>query len=362
MKAVDRALLVNRVCDEFEAKLKSGEKVLLDGFVQSVENEFKDEALVESLLSELIALEIGYSENREAAADSLRSRYPQQAKQIKEALRDGSLFGTLNDGSDTAVGDEPGAAGQIQVASQMIGPYRLLSKLGEGGMGTVWKAEQSTPVKRQVALKLINSSASSSQIMARFEAERQALAMMDHPNIAKIFFGGATDSGQPYFVMELVKGAPLTKYCDDNKLTIEKRLRLFVSVCKAVQHAHQKGIIHRDLKPSNVLVTVADGEAIPKVIDFGLAKATERTTKLTDKTMATEFGKVVGTLRYMSPEQAGLDDSGIDTRTDVYSLGVILYELLTGSTPLTNETIEAVSYTHLPSPRDATLSRMPSSA
>ena len=349
MKEVDQVLLINRVCDEFESKLKTGEEALLESFVESAAREFKDEELVQSLLSELIALEILYGDDKEAVANSLRSRFPKQAKQIKEALKEGSLFGTLDDVRNGTLAENQ-LKSHVQVeldegrathtASQMVGPYKLLSKLGEGGMGTVWKAEQSTPVKRLVALKLIKPSAGSSQVIARFEAERQALAMMDHPNIAKILFGGTTDNGQPYFVMELVQGAPLTEYCDSNKLSIEQRLRLFIPVCKAVQHAHQKGIIHRDLKPSNVLVTVADGEAIPKVIDFGLAKAAEQTVKLTNRTMLTEYGSLVGSLRYMSPEQAELGQSGIDTRTDVYSLGVMLYELLTGSTPLQNQTIE----------------------
>ena len=220
-----------------------------------------------------------------------------------------------------------------------IGPYKLLQQIGEGGMGAVWKAEQEKPVRRMVAIKLIKSDIASEEITARFEAERQALAMMDHQNIAKVLDAGSTDDGSPFFVMELVKGVPLTKYCDENKLSINERLQLFIHVCKAVQHAHQKGIIHRDLKPSNVLVTLYDGEPVPKVIDFGLAKALEHTTKLTDKTMFTEFGKIVGTLQYMSPEQAETNAMDVDTRTDIYSLGVMLYELLTGSTPLDKETL-----------------------
>ncbi|MDG2013602.1 MAG: protein kinase, partial [Pirellulaceae bacterium] len=224
-------------------------------------------------------------------------------------------------------------------ASSFIGPYKLLQQIGEGGMGSVWMAEQEYPVKRRVALKLIRADMGSKETIARFEAERQALAMMDHPNIARVLDAGTTDGGSPYFVMELVKGVPLTDYCDQNKLSIRERLELFVPVCAAVQHAHQKGIIHRDLKPSNVLVTLYDGKPTPKVIDFGLAKALEHTTTLTDKTMFTEFGKVVGTLQYMSPEQAEINALDVDTRTDIYSLGVMLYELLTGSTPLEKETL-----------------------
>jgi serine/threonine protein kinase len=223
---------------------------------------------------------------------------------------------------------------------KQIGPYRILQKIAEGGMGAVYMAQQSEPIKRRVALKLIKAGRDTEQIIARFEAERQALAMMDHANIARIFDAGTTDDGSPYFVMELVNGIPLTEYCDNNKLSIQQRLELFVPVCKAVQHAHTKGIIHRDLKPSNVLVGLYDGVPVPKVIDFGLAKATEHQLVLTDKTMFTEFGQIVGTLQYMSPEQAEMNQLDIDTRTDVYSLGVMLYELLTGSTPLDNQTMK----------------------
>lgn len=219
-------------------------------------------------------------------------------------------------------------------SSGQIGPYKLLKKLGEGGMGTVWMAEQSKPVRRRVALKVIKAGLDNKQVIARFEAERQAVAMMNHESICKILDAGTTELGQPFFVMELVSGVPLTQYCDQNKLSIDERLALFIPVCKAIQHAHQKGIIHRDLKPTNVLVSLADGRPVPKVIDFGLAKALEHQTKLTDKTMFTELGQVVGTLQYMSPEQAELNQLDIDTRTDIYSLGVMLYELLTGSTPI----------------------------
>ena len=226
-----------------------------------------------------------------------------------------------------------------QPTAKQIGPYKLLQQIGEGGMGTVWMAEQERPVRRRVALKLVRGEFGSKETIARFEAERQALAMMDHNNIAKVLDAGTTDSGSPYFVMELVKGIPITQYCDNNKLGISERLELLIPVCRAVQHAHQKGIIHRDLKPSNVLVTLYDGKPVPKVIDFGLAKALEQQTKLTDKTMFTEFGQVVGTVQYMSPEQAEMNALDVDTRTDIYSLGVMLYELLTGRTPLDKETI-----------------------
>jgi serine/threonine protein kinase len=219
-----------------------------------------------------------------------------------------------------------------------LGPYRLLRQLGEGGMGAVFLAEQSHPVQRIVALKIIKPGMDSAQVIARFEAERQALALMDHPHIAKVLDAGTTDSGRPYFVMELVKGVPITKYADEHRLTPRQRLELFLPVCEAVQHAHQKGIIHRDLKPSNVLVALYDDRPVPKVIDFGVAKATG--ARLTERTLFTEFGAVVGTLEYMSPEQAELNQLDIDTRSDVYSLGVLLYELLTGTTPLSRERLK----------------------
>jgi eukaryotic-like serine/threonine-protein kinase len=224
----------------------------------------------------------------------------------------------------------------------VVGPYKLLQQIGEGGMGTVFMAEQTQPVKRKVALKVIKSGMDSRQVIARFEAERQALAMMDHVNIARVLDAGATDSGRPYFVMELVHGVPITKYCDDNQLTPRERLELFVPVCQAIQHAHQKGIIHRDVKPSNVMVTLYDGKPVPKVIDFGVAKATEH--KLTERTLFTQYGTMVGTLEYMSPEQAEMSALGVDTRSDIYSLGVLLYELLTGSTPLTRKRFKDAAY------------------
>jgi WD40 repeat protein/serine/threonine protein kinase len=217
-------------------------------------------------------------------------------------------------------------------AGQMIGNrYRLQERIGEGGMGEVWVATQIAPVKRRVALKLIKAGMDSRAVVQRFEQERQALALMDHPHIAKVLDGGITEEGRPYFVMELVNGLALTKFCDEMKLGIRERLELFVPICQAVQHAHQKGIVHRDLKPSNILVTLIDGRPIPKVIDFGVAKATGG--KLTDVTMSTQFGAVVGTLEYMSPEQSGFSGADVDTRADIYSLGVILYELLTGLKP-----------------------------
>src|SRR5262245_2274361 len=220
----------------------------------------------------------------------------------------------------------------------VIGPYKLLEQIGEGGFGVVFLAEQTEPVRRKVALKVLKPGMDTRQVVARFEAERQALALMDHPNIAKVFDGGATPCGRPYFVMELVKGVPITEFCDQHQMTPRQRLELFLPVCQAVQHAHQKGIIHRDLKPSNVLVALYDGRPVPKVIDFGVAKAAGQS--LTDKTLVTGFGNIVGTLEYMSPEQAEVNQLDIDTRSDIYSLGVLLYELLAGSPPFTRKELE----------------------
>lgn len=253
---------------------------------------------------------------------------------VESLLAEHQQLGSFMDVPSQAVArtvDLPGAPPVAECPGTVIGPYKLLQPIGEGGMGVVYMAEQAAPVRRKVALKIIKPGMDTREVIARFEAERQALALMDHPNIARVFDGGATEACRPYFVMELVRGVPITDYCDQNNLPIHERLELFVTVCHAVQHAHQKGIIHRDIKPSNVLVTMHDGRPVPKVIDFGVAKAIGQ--QLTDMTMFTQFAQMVGTPLYMSPEQAQLTGLDVDTRGDIYSLGVLLYELLTGTTP-----------------------------
>ncbi len=273
-------------------------------------------------------------------------------QQVGQLLKVHREAGSFLDRPATAVGATglyppvPGeeiAAGPLRERpGTVIGPYKLLQQIGEGGMGTVFMAEQTHPVQRKVALKVIKPGMDSRQVIARFEAERQALALMDHVNIARVLDAGATASGRPYFVMELVHGVPITTYCDDNRLTPRERLGLFVPVCQAIRHAHQKGIIHRDVKPSNVMVTLYDGKPVPKVIDFGVAKATEQ--PLTERTLFTQYGTMVGTLEYMSPEQAEMSALGVDTRSDIYSLGVLLYELLTGTTPLSHKRVKEAAY------------------
>jgi serine/threonine-protein kinase len=262
-----------------------------------------------------------------------------QVARLLDAHRQGgslpgrAVLGLDRTGAYQSLSESPGT---------VIGPYKLMEQIGEGGMGLVFVAEQQHPVRRQVALKVLKPGMDSRQVIARFEAERQALALMDHPHIAQVFDGGTTPAGRPYFVMELVKGVPITDFCDHHHLPIRARLELFGDVCSAVQHAHQKGIIHRDLKPSNVLVVSHDGEPVAKVIDFGIAKALGQ--HLTDKTIYTQLAQLVGTPLYMSPEQAGQSGLDIDTRSDIYALGVLLYELLTGRTPFDPERLRQAGY------------------
>ncbi|MGH7967961.1 MAG: serine/threonine protein kinase, partial [Limisphaerales bacterium] len=263
-----------------------------------------------------------------AGDDALRKRL----KAVLAAVEPGEP--TVSDGTAVArptlridFADTP-----TEAVGHTIGRYKILQNIGEGGCGSVYMAEQEQPVRRRVALKVIKLGMDTKAVIARFEAERQALALMDHPNIARVLDAGSTETGRPYFVMELVRGIKFTEYCDQNHLGVRQRLELFTQICQAIQHAHQKGIIHRDIKPSNILVTLHDGVPVPKVIDFGIAKATTD-QRLTDKTLFTAYEQFIGTPAYMSPEQAEMSGLDIDTRSDIYSLGVLLYELLTGRTP-----------------------------
>jgi hypothetical protein len=293
-----------------------------------------------------------YCQALEITDPEQRRQFLNQACGADEALREqverllglsqsaGDFFSECHSALEAAAADADPAQVPLAAASALeaeaqesgrIGPYKLLQKLGEGGCGVVYMAEQEQPIRRRVALKIIKLGMDTKSVIARFEAERQALALMDHPNIARVLDAGATETGRPYFVMELVYGVKITEYCDQNRVSMQERLELFIQVCNAVQHAHQKGIIHRDLKPSNIMVTMRDGVPIPKVIDFGIAKATEQ--RLTDKTLFTSYAQLMGTPAYMSPEQMEMSELGLDTRSDIYSLGVLLYELLTGRTP-----------------------------
>jgi len=294
-----------------------------------------NESLEESLFQ--AALEKSSPEERAAFLDVACRDHPALRARL-ELLLEG-CFGATGFLPDQPSG-QPALVPANETPGDRIGRYKLREKIGEGGCGVVYVAEQEQPVRRKVALKVIKLGMDTKNVMARFEAERQALAMMDHPNIAKVLDGGATETGRPYFVMEMVRGTRITDYCDQNQLSTPERLELFIKVCQAVQHAHQKGVIHRDLKPSNILVTVNDGAAVPKVIDFGIAKATEG--KLTDLTVYTDLRQFIGTPAYMSPEQATMTSLDTDTRSDIYSLGVLLYELLTGHTPFDTKELLAL--------------------
>jgi non-specific serine/threonine protein kinase/serine/threonine-protein kinase len=304
------------------------------------------------------AVEICSNEERAAFLDRATHGNAELRRQVESLLKAHSRAGRFLEypAATPTVAVEPSTPGEAP--GTIVGPYKLLEQIGEGGMGEVWMAEQREPMQRKVALKIIKAGMDTRRVVARFEAERQALALMDHPNIAKVLDGGTTSpvplgegqgegshapASRPYFVMELVKGTPITAYCDEHRLTLRERLELFVQVCHAIQHAHQKGIIHRDIKPSNVLIAPYDGRPVPKIIDFGVAKAIGQ--RLTERTLYTGFGAVVGTLEYMSPEQAELNSQDIDTRSDIYSLGVLLYELLTGTTPLSHDSVTHAAFT-----------------
>lgn len=321
----------------------------------------QDPNLIQNLflrLAELSAAERHELLEQEAGSDvELRQRVEAllKAHDESDSLLDqpsGEIDATLSFESGNAE-ERSGAAStsgtRVRAESQpgavIVGRYTMVERIGEGGMGEVWTAKQTEPVKRKVAIKLIKMGMDSKVVVSRFEQERQALALMDHPNIARVFDGGMTPSGQPFFVMELVNGLALNKYCDAAKLTLKQRLELFIPICQAVQHAHQKGIVHRDLKPANILVTMIDGRPVPKVIDFGVAKAISG--KLTDESISTQFGAVVGTLEYMSPEQAGFSSEDIDTRSDIYSLGVILYEMLTGLRPFDAKGLKKAAFAEI---------------
>jgi serine/threonine protein kinase len=288
------------------------------------------------------AIEIENDVDRRAYLDQACADQPELRQRVDLLL---GAYDQAGDFLERPVIDLSPTSSVLSAASQVgqtIGPYKLLQQIGEGGMGTVYMAEQTKPVVRKVALKIIKPGMDSRRIIARFEAERQALALMDHPNVARILDAGATDSGRPYFVMELVKGIPIIQYCDQCRLPPRQRLELFAGVCQAVQHAHQKGIIHRDLKPSNILIADYDDKPVAKVIDFGVAKAVGQ--QLTEQTVFTEFGQIIGTIEYMSPEQAKLNQLDIDTRTDIYSLGVLLYELLTGEPPFDRQRLRSAAF------------------
>jgi serine/threonine protein kinase/tetratricopeptide (TPR) repeat protein len=295
----------------------------------------------------IAALQKDDPEQRRAYLDEACAGRPGLLAEVEELLRlhenAGSFLERQAVPEATALfTPSPGDAGLVERPGTVIGAYKLLEQIGAGGFGVVFMAEQREPIRRKVALKVLKPGMDSGQVIARFEAERQALALMDHPNIARVLDGGTTASGRPYFVMELVKGLALTAFCDQQRLRTDERLRLFADVCAAVQHAHQKGIIHRDLKPSNVLVTLHDGQPVVKVIDFGIAKASGQ--HLTERTLFTGFAQMIGTPLYMSPEQAALNGLDVDTRSDIYSLGVLLYELLTGTTPFDAERLRTVGY------------------
>jgi tRNA A-37 threonylcarbamoyl transferase component Bud32 len=313
---------VDAICDAFEAAWFAGQQPRIEDFLVLAESIPQDKLLRELLVSEW---DLRRRHGQHIDLETYHGRFPASRDLIIDLWRVWNARQSDSVTTDRVIGAATARDGALrEEPGTLIDRYKLLETLGEGAFGTVWAAEQREPVKRRVALKIIKLGMDTKQVVARFEAERQALALMDHPNIAKVLDAGATESGRPYFVMELVRGIPITKYCDQERLATVARLDLFMKVCHAIQHAHQKGIIHRDIKPSNILVTLHDGAPVPKVIDFGVAKATQY--ELTDKTIYTHFAQFIGTPAYMSPEQAEMSPGApgdIDTRSDIYSLGVL---------------------------------------
>ena len=352
------------IIEAFESALQRGEEPRLANYLPRpediavlvelihVEMEFKLKNRAEASVYEYLASYPQLAQDHNAVVELIEAEYKFR-KRLDPLLTRTSFLGLYPEfGGDPRAPQQVTESGRAIIANHghhdgkpgatIAGRYTLIDQLGEGGMGEVWVARQTKPVQRDVALKLIKAGMDSRAVIQRFEQERQALALMDHPDIAKVFDGGLTEGRRPFFVMELVNGLPLTRFCDEAKLSIRARLELFILICQAVQHAHQKGIVHCDLKPSNILVTLINGKPIPKVIDFGLAKAIR--VKLTDQSMPSHFSKVVGTLDYMSPEQAGFADTDVDTRTDIYSLGVVLYELLTGLRPFDGNRLRKAAF------------------
>jgi serine/threonine protein kinase len=317
---------VDSICDQFEADYSAGREPRIEDFLSRVDPGERDDLLRELLIAEWDLHRRG---GRPCEPTAYCARFPGYTPAIAAWWR------RWNEGNPQplpadAAGSPPQGALALE-AGAVIDRYKLREIIGEGAFGTVWCAEQREPVRRRVALKILHPGMDSRGIISRFKAERQMLAVMDHPNIAKVLDAGSTLHGRPFFVMELVRGIPITQYCDQERLSTVDRLNLVLQVCNAIQHAHQKGIIHRDIKPSNILVTLHDGVPVPKVIDFGIAKATQQ--DLTETTIYTQFHQFIGTPVYMSPEQAEMSGLDIDSRSDIYSLGVLLYELLTGTTP-----------------------------
>jgi serine/threonine protein kinase len=341
--SADALARIEKASWEFEAAWKRGEQPSIEAALGSAAG-----AERAKLLWELLLLDLDYRRRQGEVprVESYLAKFRADAGVIESVFAAQEAASSFSGGGSLAqiLGDTRSVDPRSLLGTS-IGPYKLLQVLGEGGMGLVYAAEQTQPVRRSVALKVIKLGMDTKEVIARFEAERQALALMNHPNIARVLDAGSTPDGRPFFVMEYVPGEPITSYSDRQKLSTKERLELFVQVCDAVQHAHQKAIIHRDLKPSNVLVMVQDGKPLPKIIDFGVAKATNQ--RLTEKAVFTELGQIIGTPEYMSPEQAEMGATDIDTRTDIYSLGVLLYELLVGELPFDSGELRQAGYAEI---------------